>query len=88
MYTDNEAPSKEAMQEVKEFCENSNWEAELKDFTGVNMLRFVTKCAITTRDVKALVQLLSNSKHFKEKIYHVHTGAHCTPEGNIGTAQP
>ena len=50
------------------------------------MLRFVTNRPITTKDVKKLVKFLSASENFKDKVYHVHTGAHCTDEGNIGTA--
>ena len=31
---------------------------------------------------------LSRDNDFKDQIYHVHTGAHCTSDGKIGTAQP
>ena len=31
-YTPNEAPTEETKKIIREFCEFSNWEAELKDF--------------------------------------------------------
>ena len=71
---------------ANQFCSGENWEAPTYDVRGKKMIRFVTKCPITTRDVNKLVKFLVNHDDFKEKIYHVHTGAHCTSEGKIGTA--
>ena len=77
-YTDNEPVTEDAMNQAIEFCQNSKWEAEEHDFTGKKMVRFVTKDAVTTRDVRKLVNFLAGNQEFKDKIYHVHTGAHCT----------
>ena len=74
------------MRQVRDFCASSSWEAELKEFQSKKMLRFVTKHAITSKDVRVLVKFLSGSSHFNDKCYHVHTGAHCTEDGKIGTA--
>ena len=84
----NDSPTDEAVEQARTFCADSGWEAELKDFGNKKMLRFVTKRAITSKDVRVLVKFLSSNENLNDKVYHVHTGAHCTEDGKIGTTEP
>lgn len=53
----------------------------------MRVLRWTTNTEVDFLDIKNLVHFLCNSQLLKERIYHVHTGAHCK-NGAIGTAQP
>ena len=65
-YTDNAPVTDDAMKEARRFCNDSKWEAEEHDFTGKKMVRFVTKEAITTKDVRKLVNFLAGNEAFKD----------------------
>ena len=88
-YTENEAPSEDAMAAAKEFAslEGCPWQPELKSFPTTKIIRWTTTRAVNFKDINRIVKFLSASQHFKKRVYHVHTGAHCK-NGVIGTAQP
>ena len=75
------------MEAAKAFAEESGcpWQPELKAFPNKKIIRWTTTRAIDFRDIKRLVKFCSTHKLFKDRIYHVHTGAHCK-DGVIGTA--
>ena len=85
-YESNKAVTEEMKAYLLPLLQDSPWEMELHDFTGEKMARFVSKREIVSKDVKWLVAKLTSSELWRDKFYHVHTGAHCTEEGNIGLA--
>ena len=88
-YTENDTPSEEAMDAAKAFAAEAGcpWQPELKDFPTRKIIRWTTTRAINFKDIKRIVGFCSSHPLFKERVYHVHTGAHCK-DGQIGTAQP
>ena len=87
MYTENETPSDETWLAAQEFAKTAAWQPELRDFPTVKIIRWTTSRAFNFKDIRQLVKFLSTNNLFKDRNYHVHTGAHCK-DGVIGTAQP
>ena len=77
------------MEAAKEFAnqEGCAWQPELRNFPTTKIIRWTTKRAVNFKDIRQVVSFLSTHPLFKERTYHVHTGAHCK-DGAIGTAQP
>ena len=88
-YTDNPELTPEQLAAAKEFAEEKGcaWQPEERKFPNTTIIRWTTKRAVNFKDIRKLVDFLSTHPLFKDRVYHVHTGAHCK-DGAIGTAQP
>ena len=53
-----------------------------------NIIRWVTTKEITIAHLRDIVKFYASTDKFKDRIVELHTGAHCTSEGVIGTTEP
>jgi len=59
----------------------------LHNFPTKKIIRWTSKRAVNFKDIRQIVRFLASHPLLKDRVYHVHTGAHCK-DGAIGTAQP
>ena len=78
-YTENDTPSEETMDAAKKFAAEKGcpWQPELKDFPTRKVIRWTTTRAINFKDIKRIVNFCASHPLLRERVYHVHTGAHC-----------
>ena len=67
---------------------DSAWEAEVYPFGENEILRWVTTKEITIAHLRNLISFYGKNEAFKKRIVELHTGAHCTEQGVIGTSEP
>ena len=79
---------KENVREFSKNCIDKVWEAEFYPFGDLFIIRWATNQEITIVHLKDLVSFYENNKKFKDRIVELHTGAHCTSKGVIGTTEP
>ena len=87
----NQPITPEMKEEARNFsnnCNDSAWEAELYPFGDLDIFRWVTNQEITIAHLRELIKFYSQSNNFKDRIVELHTGAHCTELGVIGTSEP
>ena len=69
-------------------CTDKAWEAEFYPFGDIFIIRWATNQEISIVHLRDLVNFYSKNEIFKERIVEIHTGAHCTSKGVIGTSEP
>ena len=78
----------EAARTFSKTCLDQAWEAELYPFGEKDIIRWVTNMEISINHLRNLVQFYAKTEAFKNRIVELHTGAHCTDKGIIGTTEP
>ena len=79
---------KELARNFSNSCVDNVWEAEVYPLSEVDIFRWVTIKEITIVHLRELVHFYAQNESFKERIVELHTGAHCTEQGVIGTTEP
>ena len=79
---------KELAREFSKQSVDNAWEAEFYPFGENEILRWVTTKEITIIHLRNLIQFYGQNENFKKRIVELHTGAHCTEQGVIGTSEP
>ena len=79
---------KELARAFSKDCIDAAWESEIHPFSENEVFRWVTNKEITIKHLRNLVHFYSESDLFKNRIIELHTGAHCTEQGVIGTSEP
>ena len=76
---------------IRAFCDSCTdkaWEAELYPFGDIFIIRWATNQEISILHLRDLINFYAKNDAFKNRIVEVHTGAHCTEKGVIGTTEP
>ena len=79
---------KEIARAFSKNCKDQAWDAEFYRFGDQYIIRWASTMEITILHLKDLISFYADTKKFKNRIIEVHTGAHCTEAGNIGTVEP
>ena len=79
---------KEIARNFSSVCRDNVWEPEFYPFGDIYVLRWVTTKEIMIAHIRDLIHFYASNQDFKERIVELHTGAHCTEEGVIGTSEP
>ena len=69
-------------------CTDKAWDAEYYPFGDLFIIRWATTQEITIGHLRDLVNFYSGNDAFSKRIVEIHTGAHCTLKGVIGTSEP
>ena len=87
-YVPNDSITDEMLARAKAFCRDRCrvWEVEKRKVGAKDIIRWVTNQEINTFHVEELIWFYTDDPDFRVRIVELHTGAHCTSDGNIGTA--
>ena len=69
-------------------CTDAAWEMEIHPFGENEIIRWANNQEITIVHLKNLINFYVNNPVFQKRIVELHTGAHCTEQGVIGTSEP
>ena len=86
-YVPNDSITDEMWARAKAFCKDKCrvWEVEKRKFRTKDIIRWVANQEINTFHVEELIWFYTDNPDFRVRIVELHTGAHCTSDGNIGT---